>query len=127
MRAPKAFLFDFQLTRDIEVRKKEGSKEYILLAARSFEPQKNGMYFNALFQCFDDVKERVERMKLRKGSVVDIIAEMAQYKKGDTYDTAYRVIDISFSESAQKESQKKETETPKTFMENMNSIFLPNK
>lgn len=123
MRAPKAFLSDFQLTKDVEICKKENSSDYALLFARSFYPQKNGIYFNALFQCFGDVKDRVERMKLKKGSVVDIIAEMAQYKKGDSYDTAYRVVDISFSDM-QKETPKKEPEKTQSFMGFMNNIFL---
>lgn len=123
MKAPKTFLFDFQLTKDMEVRRKESSQEYILFFARSYEPQKNGLYFNALFQCFGDVKERVEHMKLKKGSVVDIIAEMSQYKRGDSYDTAYRVIDVSFSDM-QREKPKEEPQKQQSFIGFLNDIFL---
>lgn len=123
MKAPKAFLFDFQLTKDMEVCRKDSSQEYILFFARSYDAQRNGIYFNALFQCFGDVKERVERMKLKKGSVVDIIAEMSQYKRGDSYNTAYRVIDISFSD-VQREKPKEESQKQQSFIGFLNDIFL---
>lgn len=123
--AQRAFFTNFRIVKEPEkLKKNEQSKEYILLTAHSYNVQRNGMYFNALFACYGDMKTRVEKMNLKKGSVVDIIAEMSQYKKGDSYETSYCVLAINFSEVCQQQLEEKKTPVKEeTFMDKISSIF----
>lgn len=95
--AGKAILTNFRISGDLKF-SNEGKGKRVDFPICSAKKHYNGQYLKIWLSAFDDQAVRIERMKAKNGSLVDVIAEMLPYAKDGRDAIGYRVIDITYSE-----------------------------
>lgn len=128
----KAIFTDFRIVTDLKV-SQEGRRIDFAIADAYDE---NDQIKHKIWVCaFDEAAAKITRFKAKKGSIVDITADLVPFfKKGNKEETdiGYRILDLSYSKSYQffnKNSEKEkdkektsETEGQKPMSENDKKI-----
>lgn len=76
--------------------------EYCIFSASSLKPCRNGVYMKIFCQAFDENCQKVKKMKLHKGSVIDMTCDMVPYVKDGQPHLSYIVMSLRFSEFYEK-------------------------
>lgn len=97
----KAIFTDFRIVTDLKVSQEGRRIDFAITDAYENDNQiKHKIWVCA----FDEAAAKITRFKAKKGSIVDITADLVPfYKKGNKEETdiGYRILDLSFSKSYQ--------------------------
>lgn len=104
----------------VELKNSGKSSEYVYFHAR----EDSVSIVTHQFQAFDTMKDKINKMKLKEGSKVDIIAETKKYVSNGKFDYIFNILSIEFSEH--QESEKNEIKPRKEKTESNNNTELKN-
>lgn len=108
-----AILTNFKLDCDPQQQFTHGkNSRYFVFYASSVIPDKNGIYFKVSCQAWSYMADKIEKLKLHKGSIVNINANMNAYQKDGRLLTSYEITDINIAEILGN-NDNKTTEEPK--------------
>lgn len=80
-------------------------------SASSLNPNKHGIYAKYFMRVQPDMVSQLERLKIKNGSIVDIVAKESNYKgKDDKYCQGWEVRDISISDIPYSKTMNKNSE-----------------
>lgn len=109
----KVILTNYKLDSDPKLYEtKDGEHKYYVFFASSVKPSKTGTYIKFSVQAWEPFVTEIERLKLHKGSLVDIVAEMEAYSKNGNLSYYLVIKDISIADGLH-EREKKDEETVK--------------
>ena len=94
--AGKCFLTNFRITGDLKFTTDGKRVDFPICSA--VKHHNNGQYLKIWLSAFDEQANRIARLKAKKGSLVDVVAEMIPYAKEGRDGIGYKVLDISYSE-----------------------------
>lgn len=93
--AGRCFLTNFRITGNLKFSNEGKRVDFpICSAVKHF----NGQYLKIWLSAFDEQAFRISKIKAKKGSLVDVVAEMVPYAKEGRDGIGYRVIEITYSE-----------------------------
>lgn len=106
----KAFFTGFRVNEDPKFSEGQRSVSFSICSANAYY---NGQKLKVYISAFDEAAEMVKRLKVKKGSFIDAIAEMVPYSRKEQFGIGYKLLTISFSEF-QMDSKDKEVPEKKT-------------
>lgn len=112
----KVIFTDFRIVTEIKIAQDGRRVDFAIVDA--FDSNQN-IKFKIWVTAFDEAASKILRLKAKKGSLVDITAELVPYlKKGndEEIEIGYKILDLSFSKSFEwfkKYSSEEKKEKPK--------------
>lgn len=105
----KVILTNYKLDSDPKLYEtKDSGHHYYVFFASSVKPSKTGTYIKFSCQAFEPFVTEIDRLKLHKGSIVDIIGEMDAYTKNGNLSYYVSIKDISIADMLHERVKKDE-------------------